>query len=444
VLDADSSWSSSQVIVTTPTDATSKNTVWINVGLASTALVATPTSKIIVDLTLGPPSTFVTSGSSSTEPDAGSQQEAGSTTAEDGSGACLGGPSDAGPLAPSCAPGGPGMTNCGACNENCCTSLEVEGGTYYRTYTNSGDGGTALADPATVSSFRLDKYDVTVGRFRQFVNAVLPSDGGVGWGPDAGSGKHTYLNNGNGLNATRGGYEPGWIALGLEIETVNENLALGTWTPSPSSQENLPITFANWYEAYAFCIWDGGFLPSEAEWEYAAAGGSQQREYPWGSTAPGIDNQYAIYSCSYPSHGGLGNCQGPLPGMADPSIAPVGTAALGAGLWGQLDLAGEIFQWNLDWYASYADCTDCTNVTTANQRVVRGSRYDGPLVLPSGRGENLPVAREGNLGFRCSNPIIRLNLRRGCDQRWGCRMHILSGCGNARSGRINREKVATT
>ena len=43
----------------------------------------------------------------------------------------------------------------------------------------------------------------------------------------------------------------------------------------------------NWFEAYAFCIWDGGFLPSDTEWEYAAAGGSLQREYPWGSTAPG-------------------------------------------------------------------------------------------------------------------------------------------------------------
>ena len=37
---------------------------------------------------------------------------------------------------PSCAPGGAGMTNCGALSESCCTSLEVTGGTYYRTYTN--------------------------------------------------------------------------------------------------------------------------------------------------------------------------------------------------------------------------------------------------------------------------------------------------------------------
>jgi hypothetical protein len=85
--------------------------------------------------------------------------------------------------APHCAPGGPGLTDCGSAKENCCTSLEVPGGTYYRTYDLDplGGGGdwtapeggvpVGLADPATISTFRLDKYDVTVGRFRQFVNA---------------------------------------------------------------------------------------------------------------------------------------------------------------------------------------------------------------------------------------------------------------------------------
>ena len=75
-------------------------------------------------------------------------------------------------MGPSCAPSGAGMTNCGDGSESCCTSLEVTGGTYYRTYTNAGERSRrATADPATVSGFRLDKYEVTVGRFRQFVTA---------------------------------------------------------------------------------------------------------------------------------------------------------------------------------------------------------------------------------------------------------------------------------
>jgi sulfatase modifying factor 1 len=275
--------------------------------------------------------------------------------------------------------------------------LPVTGGTYNRTYTNSGTGPTGEADPATVSGFRLDKYLVTVGRFRKFVN------GGAGYVPAAGAGKHTHLNGGQGLanSGAGGGFEPGWVAEDNgNVAPTNANLACdpsyATWTSVAGTQENLPINCVNWYEATAFCIWDGGFLPSEAEWEYAAAGGSQEREYPWGSTAPGTGNQYAIYGCDYPS--GSGSCTGVA------NIAPVGSATLGAGLWGHLDLAGEVSAWNVDWYASYASCTDCADTTTAFNRVVRGSYFLdlASLMLPPDRVNIYPPDRDGGLGFRCA------------------------------------------
>jgi formylglycine-generating enzyme required for sulfatase activity len=278
----------------------------------------------------------------------------------------------------------------------------VSGGTYYRTYTNSGSGPTGEADPATVSGFRMDKYLVTVGRFRQFVNAW---NNGSGYLPAAGSGKHTYLNGGQGLanSGSAGTYETGWDATDwnntTDIDPTTTNLTscapYSTWTDPAGSNETLPINCVNWFEAYAFCIWDGGFLPSEAEWEYAAAGGSQQREYPWGTTAPGTGNEYAIYDLDY-----MGNST---------DIAPVGTATLGVGLWGQLDLAGEVGEWNLDWYATYADpCTDCAYLTTTSDRVVFGGGFDGPasVLLPTYRGDLTPASRI-NLydyvsGVRCS------------------------------------------
>ncbi len=328
---------------------------------------------------------------------------------------------------PSCAPGGPGMTNCGpggSGTESCCTSLEVTGGTYYRTYGNLGPhvvaancGATGEADPATVSAFRLDKYLVTLGRFRQFVNAVLPPDGGTGWLPAAGSGKHAHLNGGLGLvnaGADDAGvaYEPGWVATDdVDIAPTNTNLdndQYCTWTPSAGGDENVPISCVPWQEAYAFCIWDGGFLPSEAEWEYAAAGGNQQRVYPWGSTDPGADNQYAIYACTYPvpPDSSFLACTGAA------NIAPVGTAALGAGLWGQLDLVGNLFEWNLDWYAAdFVDpCTDCAYLPSAPPpspppleepgRVARGGSGLSNLWTAACTGF-LPAG--GNvLGFRCA------------------------------------------
>ena len=121
------------------------------------------------------------------------------------------------------------------------------------------------------------------------------------------------MNGGQGLanSGSPGTYEPGWgRSDDTSIAPTNTNLACGspydTWTDSPGSQENLPINCVTWQEAYAFCIWDGGLLPSESEWEYAAYGGSQQREYPWGTADPGTDNQYAIYGEYYPS--GSGSC----------------------------------------------------------------------------------------------------------------------------------------
>ena len=311
---------------------------------------------------------------------------------------------------PSCRPTGPGLTDCGANHESCCASSLVTGGTYFRTYTTiDGEAPTGLADPATLSAFRLDKYEVTVGRFRQFVSAW---SGGAGFAPAAGAGKHTHLNGGMGLvnAAAAGTNESGWLATdNKNIAPTDENLgscqAYAAWTPAPGARENLPINCVNWWEAYAFCIWDGGFLASEAEWKYAAAGGTEQRRYPWGSMDPGSDNQYAIYGCCYPK--GAGSCTDDWCTGAR-NIAPVGTASLGGGVWGQQDLAGSYWEWNLDFYPDAAafvnPCNDCAYLKPTATRLVKvGNFAEGPYYLPTWiRYDYDPSNREIYLGFRCA------------------------------------------
>ncbi len=302
---------------------------------------------------------------------------------------------------PSCAAGGSGMTHCGPLGDSCCTNLNVVGGTYDRTYQNMGDGGSGRSDPATVSKYGLEKYLVTVGRFRQFVAAW---NAGAGYLPPAGSGKHSYLNGNKGLanSGDPGAFEPGWDATDdPSVAPTSENLvcdkSYATWTPSVGKNESLPINCVNWFEAYAFCIWDGGFLPSEAEWEFAAAGGKGLREYPWGAKAPGTDSEYAIYACNYPS--GSGTCSGVS------NIAPVGTASLGAGFWGQLDLAGDVAEWSLDWYASYVvPCTDCAYLETATGRVARGGFFSSVAtsIVPTQRAFANPAGRNRDIGVRCA------------------------------------------
>jgi len=341
-------------------------------------------------------------GGSNSSANAGTGGQSGAGGATAGGSGAGGGPGSA---PASCQSSGRGLSDCGPNGESCCTSPKVPGGTFDRTYTNEGTGGSTAADPATISDFRLDKYLVTVGRFRKFVTVW---DGGSGYTPDVGSGKHVHLNAGKGLadSGAPGAYESGWLdSYGSKLDLTNDTLecAAGkaTWTASEGDNEKLPMNCINWFEAYAFCIWDGGFLASEAEYVYAAAGGSEQRRFPWGATAPDKTNQYAIWNCSFPDSSGT--CDGTLH-----NIAPVGTPQLGAGKWGQLDLVGNMIEWYADWFApAYGNpCSDCANLADGSGRAPRDGYFastDETLLQSSYRNNGFyPANRFFSYGFRCA------------------------------------------
>jgi formylglycine-generating enzyme required for sulfatase activity len=192
-------------------------------------------------------------------------------------------------------------------------------------------------------------------------------------------------------------HESGWNPDDHDnLTPTTSNLACdpkyATWSALADAQENLPINCVNWWEAYAFCIWDGGFLPSEAELEYAAAGGRQQRVFPWGSADPGPETGYANYD-------DIGCHEYPV------CIAPVGMSAGGAGAWGQLDLAGELWEWTMDTYGPYVSpCVDCAALTSTGSRSVHGGNFaaGAAWLVPSARLPAPPGDRNPTLGFRCA------------------------------------------
>jgi sulfatase modifying factor 1 len=272
----------------------------------------------------------------------------------------------------------------------------VPGGTFLRDY--DGVYATDNSHPATVSTFALDRYEVTVGRFRQFVGAVV-----AGWRPSSGSGKHTHLNDGRGLIDTGSGtYEKGWdsawtgdVPTTLDAWTgYLECMWHPTWTSSVGANENLPIGCADWYQAYAFCIWNGGFLPTEAEWNYAASGGSEQRLFPWSEppTSQTVNCTFANYLS---------------PSTCDSSPDPVGAhSPKGDGRWGQADLGGNVREWTLDWQEPYqGPCNDCANLTGSNNggRAVRGGAYDTVNVTAAypDIGDPSDHMYGDDIGFRC-------------------------------------------
>lgn len=318
------------------------------------------------------------------------------------------------PTPESCLTPGPGISDCTSSTGSCCAGSILPEGNILRSYDGVTPGYTSEAFPATIASFWLDQYEVTVGRFRRFVTAVVG-----GWSPAAGSGKHSYLNAGQGLaddgdaaGPTELGWDTNWNAtLATTADAWSTALvckqSTATWTPTAGANEHLPVNCVTWYEAYAFCIWDGGFLPSEAEWNYAASGGAEQRVYPWSVPASSM-----TIDCSHANYYGasMGNDYCVMPGMGVPGAEGATNAVgsespLGDGKWGQSDLAGNVFEWNLDYYAPYGSpCSNCAYFTPTSARVIRGGAFGNPasFQITSARNGDDPLSRTGSLGMRCA------------------------------------------
>lgn len=305
---------------------------------------------------------------------------------------------DAAPLLPtSCQTGGNGASaTCGASKAaDCCTVTDVPGGTFNRSNDSSY--------PATVSSFRLDRFETTNGRFRKFVSAGF---GTAQSPPASGSGAHPKI--------AGSGWDSAWNKkLPATTSDLLTRLHCGNshWTDSPDAYESYSIGCLDWYLAFAFCAWDGGRLPTEAEWNYAAAGGNEQRNYPWtakGQPQDTIDPTYATYGCY--GHGGAPpyNEAGII--CVPNDILAVGIhSPKGDGKWGHADLAGSMWEWTLDAYVSpYASstCVDCANTAwdQSSYRVIRGGDYDSTpsSVTTANRGDDTPANYGDDRGIRCA------------------------------------------
>ena len=274
-------------------------------------------------------------------------------------------------------------------DEDCCsTATPIPGGTFFRSYDVASDGMyPSMSYPATVSPFVLDRFEVTVGRFRKFVEAGM----GTRANPPPVGAAARALNG----NAGQGGWDASWNTV-LAADTAALIAAVKcagskqTWTDVPGTNEELPIDCVTWYEAFTFCAWDGGFLPTEAEWNFAAAGGAQQRAYSWSNPA-----EATSVDCSYANNR---NCVG--------SPSRVGSRSpKGDSRWAHADLAGNVWEWALDEYQTpYTNpCDGCADLTAGAMRVTRGGSFlTDVLNLRSSTRFYVPSANRFDYGIRCA------------------------------------------
>jgi formylglycine-generating enzyme required for sulfatase activity len=245
-------------------------------------------------------------------------------------------------------------------------------------------GKTSCTDGSKIKvsstpAFEIDCGEVTVGRFRRFLDA--------GYGqktkpPNKGTGSHPSTNT---LGLT--GWDPEWNgALHDDKASFSATLVttpFGTWTPKPGPNENRPVNNVSWFEAFAFCVWDGGRLPSATEWQ--AVGGGR----PAGGDAS--------YDCV-----GDGN-----PDCTVTDIVPVGTFPR-SGF--PENLQGNVREWTINGgphLQCQLPCITSRNVGGGYMLIMNGSFRDGIEKLDGsyyvqGNTGGLVTFRSADVGFRCA------------------------------------------
>ncbi|MGW0705593.1 formylglycine-generating enzyme family protein [Streptomyces sp. NPDC002643] len=161
-----------------------------------------------------------------------------------------------------------------------------------------------------------------------------------------------------------------------------------------------PVVHVSWNDAQAYCAWSGTRLPTEAEWEYAARGGLEQKRYPWGDDlAPDGSPMCNIWRGTFPT---LNTAEDGYRSTAPAdAFAPNG--------FGLYNTVGNVWEWCADWFSpdfpTTAPRTDPTGPPSGSTRVMRGGSHMCHASYcnryrVAARSSNTPDSSSGNIGFR--------------------------------------------
>lgn len=225
----------------------------------------------------------------------------------------------------------------------------------------TGESDERPLHPIQLNGFWIDQFEVTNLAFEQFVLETGHQTDAekAGWGSVWQNGQWNRV---NGLN---------WRHPNNPDERI-------------SAIMDHPVVQVSWGDANAYCQWVGGSLPTEARWEMAAVGTTGWR-YPWG-------NEFDPARLNASQHG----------------TVRVGSYEMGKSPCGVYDMAGNVWEWTLDWYQSdYYHTSPTTNPrgpAEGTYKTLRGGAWDpsGGDSRSADRGALSPSSRGNTIGFRCA------------------------------------------